>query len=587
MNIKYLRNKIRIILWTKNNWHLCLVILLAICFFIGTSAYVFVSQQDNFVKWGSPDENANYVFARLYSQTSKISIFNEVGLYGGDIVHPRSLRSDHGEMKPVSFLGIILIYGFLSSFVKYFNIIPYLTPFFASLGIIFYYLFIKRIFGRRNALISTVILASFPVYIYYSARSMFHNVLFINMLIIGAYFFTLTLDNIDKTYRKGNLIPIILSGFFIGLALITRTSEAIWILPVLLILVVFYVRKIGILRFVLFFSFMFLALMPVFHWNTILYGSPINSGYPEMNSSIRGIMQSSNEIVNTTIQGDLKKSKASFSKINSIFFHFGLDLEKSWKMFVKYFIEMFSFLFWFGILGIFIFFSEIRKWNNKYWAYIFSYIILSVILIIYYGSWQFNDNPDVNSFTIGNSYTRYWLPVYLGAIPFFSIFLIRFTREILYFKVKKPRSFFSFKLRSKFFINGLRVVFVFILMSLSLHFVLFGSEEGLINTLSKTEVTRDAYQEVLDLTEEDSVIITKHYDKIFFSERRVIFGELNDKNMNSLYSKISKKAPLYYFNFSLPDDAVEYLNDRRLREFGIGIEKIKVIDRNFSLYRIE
>jgi len=582
MKFKQIKHKI------KNNWHFAFVILLALCFFLSVSSYIFVSQRDNFVKWGSPDENANYVFTELYSQTGKISIFNEVSLYSRDIVHPRSLRSDYGEMKPVSFLGIILIYGFLSSLIKYYNIIPYLTPLFASFGIVFFYLFVKRIFGRRNALISSVILASFPVYIYYSARSMFHNVLFVDLLIISAYFFVFALDNITKnTYQdKKNIIVLSLSGLLLGLALITRTSEAIWILPILFIVFLVYIKKIGILNFTFFFSALFLALAPIFYWNTILYGSPINGGYPEMNTSIRGIMCSGNELVNKTVQGNFKKTKELLVQINNIFFHFGLDFSRSWRVFTEYFIKMFYFLFWFAVFGFFLFFSRIRKWDSKQWVYVLSYFILSIILVVYYGSWQFNDNPDVNSFTIGNSYTRYWLPVYLGAMPLFSYFLIRFTRGIFYFKSKNKVRFFSFKVRPKFLVNSLRVVFICIVSFVSVIFVLFGSEEGLMNTLSKTKEAKSAYQQVLNLTEDDAVVITRYYDKIFFPERKVVYGALDDINMNKLYAQISKRAPLYYFTFSLPDDAIDYLNDRRLKESELQIRKVKLIDSNFTLYEL-
>ncbi len=574
----------------KNNWHLGAVILVAVFFFIGTSSYVFVSQKDGFIKWGSPDENANYVFARLYSQTRKLSMNDYISFYSNDIVHPRSVRSDFGVLKPVSFLGIIIIYGFLGSFIKFFNIIPYLTPFFASVGIIFFYLFLKRIFGRRNALISSFILASFPVYIYYSVRSMFHNVLFVDLLIIGMYFFIITTDKIKNNLMA--LISISFSGFCIGLAIITRTSEAMWVLPILFIIFIFYIRKLGILKFVLFTSFIFLALLIVFYWNTILYGSPINSGYPEMNTSIHSIVESGNDIVNTAIDGNFLKTKSVLERVKNIFFHFGLHPDKSLNMLVEYFIKMFSGLFWFAVFGVFIFISKWNKWKTSYWVYILSYIILSIILIIYYGSWQFFDNPDIHSFTIGNSYTRYWLPVYIGAIPFLSLFIIRFTRGIFFYHDKNIKSyskwkkFFSINIKKKVFINGLRCLIVLIFMLTSINFVLFGSEEGLMNTLSKTRENKNIYNQVLNLTEENSIIITTYYDKIFFTERRVIFGLLNDNNMNKEYAKISSRFPLYYFSFTFPNDAINYLNQRKLKEVGVTIKKVKTINNIFTLYRI-
>ena len=140
--------------WFKKNWRWLAIILLAIGFFIGVSSFNYFTQIDNFIKWGSPDESANYLFAKLYGQTGRMTIFEEYNLYTGDLMQPRSFRSDSGYLKPVSFLGIILIYGKIVSLTS-FKILPYLTPLLAAVGIIFYYLLIKKIFGRRNALISS------------------------------------------------------------------------------------------------------------------------------------------------------------------------------------------------------------------------------------------------------------------------------------------------------------------------------------------------------------------------------------------------------------------------------------------------
>ena len=107
-----------------------------------------------------------------------------------------------------------------------------------------------------------------------------------------------------------------------------------------------------------------------------------------------------------------------------------------------------------------------------------------------------------------------------------------------------------------------------------------------MNTLAKTKEVKSIYQQTLNLTEENSVIITRYYDKTLFPERRTVFGALDDNNMNKIYAKISAKLPLYYLNFSLSEDAIKYLNDRKLKEANLQIKKIKVINSDFSLYQI-
>ena len=89
--------------------------------------------------------------------------------------------------KPVSFLGMMLSYGTIAKIFSW-KVIPYLTPLIGALGIVFYYLLIAKIFDKRNAFLSALVLFSLPVRFYYSARSMFHNVPFVSFLIIGLYF---------------------------------------------------------------------------------------------------------------------------------------------------------------------------------------------------------------------------------------------------------------------------------------------------------------------------------------------------------------------------------------------------------------
>src|SRR5680860_640395 len=99
----------RIKIFFNQYWYWLILVGLAIIFFIGTASYNFLIQSDNFIKWGSPDETANYVIAKLYAQTGEMTVFEKYNLLVNDIIQPRSFRSDAGVLKPVSFLGLILI----------------------------------------------------------------------------------------------------------------------------------------------------------------------------------------------------------------------------------------------------------------------------------------------------------------------------------------------------------------------------------------------------------------------------------------------------------------------------------------------
>ena len=208
---------------------LFVIIGFSVIFFLMTSILPNFQEKNNFLKFFSPDENANYVFTKLYAQTDNLYVFEKYNLIAEDIVRPRSYISENGFIKPVSFLGMTIYYGFLAKIFGV-GIIPYLTPFFASLALIFYYLLIKKLFGSKNAFISSLLLFSFPVLIYYSTRSLFHNVLFLSFLIIALYFLAVLFDKRITTPEKDknnyfrklfyfDFLIASLSGLFFGLAI--------------------------------------------------------------------------------------------------------------------------------------------------------------------------------------------------------------------------------------------------------------------------------------------------------------------------------------------------------------------------------
>lgn len=594
-----------------------IVILLALVFFIGTSSFNFYTQEyspdgsSDFVKWAAPDESANYIFAKLYAQTGELKIEENYNLYTADIMHPRSLRSDYGNIKPVSFLGIILIYGKLASLFSY-KIIPFLSPFFASLGIIAFYFLIKKIFNKSNALLSVFLLASFPPYIYYTARSMFHNVLFTVLLIFSLTFLVYAFHNSKKkknffkikkkqaslfksnkfVYKHFNLRKInylsyfflALSGIFLGLSIITRSSELLWILPLFIFLWIFNIRKIGFLKLLIFLAFVFVAMLPAGFYNKILYGSYFYGGYSEMNSSLIGLTKAGLDLVKAMPGARLDIVGGASHKIKEILFHFGLHPRFSLKMAYEYFVKMFYWIFWPAFLGFLIFLFQARKYKKRHFMYLGGLIIISFVLIIYYGSWEFHDNPDVSHYTIGNSYTRYWLPVYLGVLPFASLFIMRLTRAIasLLSKIKSIK-FFKNK---KFVFNSWRAIIIIIFFYISINFVLAGSEEGLIFLAERQKESKFEWEKIMKLTENNSTIITRYHDKLLFPERKVIVGLFDDRNMVEEYANLVKLLPVYYYNFTLPEKDMNYLNEKRLYEAGLQIKKVKQITSDFSLYKL-
>ena len=579
--------------------NLAIVIVLALVFFVATSSFNYFTQDKNYTKWTSPDETANYFFSKQLSQKGELSYFDSAASIGDNLVMPRSLRSDFGWVKPVSFLGIILTYGSIGSWLGV-GVIPFLTPFFASVGIIFFYLLVSRIFkDKRIGLLSAFLLATFPVYIYYTVRSMFHNVLFIVFLLIGAYFFTVTLgdkvkENIWEGFKnrfftfkfnRNRLIQIIsafTAGIFSGAAIITRSSELLWLAPCFLIICLFYIRRLGLIRLILFFAGIFLALLPVAYWNTILYQGSFRTGYNEMNRSLTELSSASGAVVKTTLQGQINKYSDYFQTLAHNIFYFGFNKAQSIAMFKHYIIEMFPVLVYLGVFGLLLLLIQnIRKFQKKYLAYVLVWGTLSVILIFYYGSWKFNDNPDATRFTIGNSYTRYWLPIYLMLLPLVALTIERVTRAFLLMG-EKTKS----RVRD-ILAGGLQSVAILGISFIGLMFVLYGSEEGLAYLYYNNISERVNAEKVFSLTEPGAIIITQYYDKFFFPERRIIMGVLPNTEILTAVKKLVEYYPVYYYNFYLNDKDVQYLNERKFSSYGVNMKLVNKVNAKFGLYKLE
>ena len=90
----------------------------------------------------------------------------------------------------------------------------------------------------------------------------------------------------------------------------------------------------------------------------------------------------------------------------------------------------------------------------------------------------------------------------------------------------------------------------------------------------------------MNLTEDDSTIITLYHDKLFFPERKVIVGLFDDQSMNQEYAKLVNLASVYYYNFNFQENDLEYLNSTRLASVCLQIKNIKKINDKFTLYQL-
>ncbi len=550
------------------------LIILGSLFFAGTSAYQYCIQRPDFVKWSSPDETANYYFSKIFAETGELlGNNNQIGLES-IIVQPRSIKSSFGVLKPVSFLGLPLLYGFLGRLLST-DVLPYLTPLFAVLGLWMFFGLVRRVFNRSTAIIATTMMSTFPVYWYFSSKSMFHNVLFIVAGLVSLYCGLRALERLRLARRRSiagwlALVWLALAGLSFGWMVATRTSELLWLLPVILILVFFYFKEIGWYRWLWWGAWAWTAMLPVAIWNQILHGSWYGGGYPAMSQSINNLSQTSLSLLSFSSLTNGSFLLEKIVVLRRIIFHFGFWPRQSLVVFQRYVLEMFPWLLPLAVIGIIIFVVHRRQWSKEKWLFLLIWCLVSVFLVLYYGSWKFNDNPDPSRFTIGNSYTRYWLPIYLGALPWAADGLRRLIRFLFRRQV----------------VRWVIIILVAIISFYSLRFSLVGSEEGLILTGRRHINDYKLWSEVMARTEIDSIIITRYHDKLFFPDRQVIVGLFDDNTMNQYYRNLMNRRPIYYFNFRFQPNDWHYLNDRRLPHFGYQLQE-QWRYNEFSLYRLQ
>ena len=523
-------------------------IVVAIVFFVGTFIVSTAGAGEVFV---SPDETANAFFARKFSQTGSFSVTDPLNGEFADALHPRSIVIRSAMLMPGSFLGLPLFYGVMS-FIFGDWILLLLTP----LLVIFTTLAFRRVlttfFSQKVSDISAILFLIHPAVWYYSARGLMHNVLFVCLLILAAYFFFCRplFQHLKRCEnRLGSLqqfqktIDIYISGIFIGFSLLVRASEVYWVAAIIVLLALLHVRKKGSKELWRFFIGIAIGLLPFFFFNFVTYGHPLITGYT------------------VPVLTDGLIAQEQIAQNPSFLFPFGVSERATIKHVSDYGVTLFWWLSFLAIIGIPLVFVRQK-------LYVLLFIILSIWLGLWYGSWILFDNPDITQITIANSYVRYWLPIFILSIPFVSEAIVWISSKG---RTKLARTLFLFSL----------VVFI---AGLNIRIVFFEGQDALTRVADILRESRQTKKEVLELTQSDSVIIVDRGDKLFFPERHVRYP-LRSEATYALMPKIVEKTPLYYFGITFPQSDLDYLNQSKLKGLGLQIQVIKTFGEE-SLYNI-
>ncbi|NUM25146.1 MAG: glycosyltransferase family 39 protein [Candidatus Buchananbacteria bacterium] len=483
-----------------------------------------------------PDETANYFWSKSYSQTGELTLAEPMNIAAHNQIHPRSfnVRTD-GSLVPGSFLGLILLYGTLAKVFSLSSLI-YFTPIFSVLAVLAFYGIVKRIFNERIALISALLMLFHPAWWYYSVTSMLPNVAFVAFLIFSIYF-------VLKNHHP-KLVDVLLGGFFLGISLSIRPSEIIWVGFIYLVLLAYRRDNLRAKNIILLLVITAAVMAPAIYQQKVIYGDYLASGYNQLD--------------------EITPSCQTCQIVKSVIAPFGFHPQLMAVNFWTHFISRFWWWSLLAILGLIAFLFQTSKQRIEVFFYMLISMFVFAWLGIYYGSWQFTDLLTVHLNTLGLSYVRYWLPLYILVLPFVAIGLTWLTN---------------------FFKNRVKVLALAVLIGALLYqsadLVLVKKPDSILPVKERILDYRKTAARVFDVVPEDAVIVTVRKDKVFFPDRRVIhtFDALSvNQELLGILPDLVSQVPVYYYALG-PEPEVEFSN-------GLKLETVETIGQEI-LYQVK
>jgi hypothetical protein len=224
-----------------------LVVATAAVFFFLYSFLSFESIKDPSIRLNSPDETANYFFSRLYATSGTLGYSEPLLAATEHFLHPRSMTGVRGQVVPVSFIGMPVLYGSIGRIIGA-QAIVFITPIIAILVPFIFYWFLRGIFSDRIAAVSALLLAIHPAYWYFANRAMMHNIIFFGLLVSGFALLACvrmsSQGGMHTTPRTAVLF--FLSGVSIGGSMMVRFSEIVWVVPLLMLVAFVFARQLSL-----------------------------------------------------------------------------------------------------------------------------------------------------------------------------------------------------------------------------------------------------------------------------------------------------------------------------------------------------
>ncbi len=487
--------------------------------------------------WNSPDETANAFWSERVANGLPLSVRDAVVGLGAGAIHPRSMTVSGDALLPGSFSGLILLYGALHLFTK----VPLFlfTPILTLVAGLFFGACVSRVFDRRVGALSAILFFLHPAVVYYAARGLFHNVLFVDLLVLSVACFIL-----HKDWRGD-----ICGGFLFGWAILTRASEVVWAAPAFLLFLPFAGRD-GWRRLGWAVVGAALPAFLFFQTNATLYGAPFKTPYVAAPAP-------------TVITASETVSPAVAVSVPML--PFGFDAKRVLRNAWGYGLCLFWWQSLLAVIGFIVWCVSARRAPRPQKVYALAAILASTWLAVLYGSWFIRDRLDPTHITIGTSYVRYFLPAYVAILPFGALALNRLATL-----VKKP-----YIVATVLLLCGVCTARV----------AVFAGDESLMavrQTLEQNAAKRDA---LLQEIPEGAVLMTERFDKLVVPDRLRIIPTI-DAGGFAAAALAASEVPVYWYGLTPSPEETARLN-ALAAEQGLALSSPRKMNASETLYLLQ
>lgn len=491
--------------------------------------YLVTAQVGTLGPFSSPDETANRFFAERVARTG---VPDAPADPASSLVRPRSVGQRGDRLVPNTFLGLPLLYGAVGRALGL-NAMGYIAPVLAVLAALALQRLVRPLFGFSVSVVAMVLLLVHPTYWYYSVHGFWHNGPFVSFLLLGAYLL--------YRARRGWWLASLAGGLAIGIAAAIRTSELPWIAAGLIVVAALSARKLrwGHAAFVA--GFTLVALL-VARSQQYVFGSSLLGAYAPVIADAAESMG---------------PGAGWWGRILGVLAPTGWDLGRTAEVFVRYSGVLMFGSFALGLLGAFPLLRPsaprtLRWYAVGFWA-------LSLWLVLYYGSFSFVEfRPEPDAALLGSSYLRYWLPLYVAAVPLAARFLLGLRGAI----------------RS--------VVLAGVVVTSLLQFTVDPYAGYSAQLGNRSQAVRSQRDIVLAATPDNAVVLAGPLDKVLWPGRRVVGFDsepLPDAVLRSL-GTLSDASPVFFIP-AVPGDAERVA--ARIADVGLYLEPVVESPDGFSL----